>query len=317
MDDKNQNLQIPQPQTPEPQVPSTGAAAPLNQNSQKAIQPSEELKKDMAANPDGYYSRNPAPHVSAVPNAQSPNSTLRQTQAPSTTYNPSAIYPETTGGLPEKPTNEVSHGDNQSTSSNDDKLTKLIIIGVIALGVFIAVPALLSIIGWAKIISYGNINALGKTGVLIYTIDAIYLIVGVGLILRKEFARITYVVIGVILLLIGLYGTINYFRESHSISGVAAYYTEEVASAQTGVNGDQTTISSYQNNTSIPASQKQQIISELEGNLKQDQQQLKQLKQLQKQNSGISSLVKLIPTYLLAILPLVFLTRPRVKEVFS
>jgi hypothetical protein len=317
MDDQNQNPVVSQPQNAESQKPPANPTTLPEQKPKRVLQPSAELVKDMAANPNSYYARKPTPNSSTAPNTQSPNSTSEQTQTPKTPNNMSSIYPEATKGLSDDTVNENEPAARQVTKPADNTLTKLIIVGVIALGIFIAVPAIFSIIGSVKIISYGNISVFDKAGIAIYIIDAIYLIVGVGLILRKELARIAYVVIGIILLLIGLYGTVKYFRESHSVSGSAAIYADETTSAQTGVNGDQTTISNYENNTSIPAAQKQQIISGLESDLKKDQQQLSQDKQLQKQNSGINALVKLIPTYLLAILPLVFLTRSKVKEVFS
>ena len=316
MDNQDQNPVGPQPQNPESRAQSTNSNPLSNQKTRKVLQPSEALIKDMASNPVSLSAHESRPTVSVTPNTQAPNSVAGQTPVPTAKYNPSTIYPEATSGLLSDPS-ENNQVDKQPIKPNKNNLTKLIILGVIALGIFIAVPAILSIISSVKIISYGGISVLGKAGGLIYLIDAIYLMVGIGLILRRELARISYVVIGVILLLIALYGTINYFRASHGISGPATIYAEETRSDQTAVNGDKASIANYQNSTSLPASEKQQIISSLENELAQDQQQLKQDQQLQKKNTGVNVLVELIPTYLLAILPLVFLTRPRVIEVFS
>lgn len=228
MDNQNQNSQnpiVPLPQLPVSQPETTNPAVAPSQIPKKVIQPSQELVKEIADNPSSYYSRDPSINA-PVTKTQPSNSTTGQSQSSSTTYNPRSIYPEATNGVSSEHINNSNNVDNPPRKSINDTLTKLISIGIIALGIYIALPALLSLVGWATIISYGGINSLSKAGTPIYIIDVIYLIVGVGIILRKELARLAFVIIGVILLFIGVLGTINYFRQNHTVSPLAAYYAE-------------------------------------------------------------------------------------------
>ena len=82
----------------------------------------------------------------------------------------------------------------------------LIAIVVIALGALIAIPALLGLVIGTTYLSYGF---LGGGAAVLAAIDLLYLLLGVGLMARRELARSAYVVlalVGLVLNVVGLVG---------------------------------------------------------------------------------------------------------------
>ena len=262
----------------------------------KVLQPSSAFLKEMktAASP------NIQDQPQQVPAVPSPSNSIPDSAPQSP---PNSIYPQ--------PTNDSIPGSYQAPMANLPKNTekdsrttknKLIIFGVMVLGAYIALSALLTLFSSLKILSFGFV---GNRNFLIL-IDVIYLLIGIGLMLRNEIARLVYVIIGVIGLVIAIYGTYHYFSVNHAVQNL-----NNSAVIQT-----QNEITQYQDNSSIPASQKQLIITELQQQITQEQSQVQQY------NKAYSHVVRneyisIGEAYLLAIVPLVFLTRSSVKEIFS
>jgi hypothetical protein len=251
----------------------SGSSRPLSAG-QKVIQPSAAILQEMQSRPS-----TPIPQPRPVQPQPQPASATSQ--------------------------NNSFNAAEQSGNPKAKSSTQFITIAVMALGAFIAVPALVSLVGWAKVISFGYISG---TSAFVTVTDVLYLLLGVGIVLRKELARIVYVFFAVIGLLLTVYGTYSTFN----FHGVTNY--DKTRDSQ-NISQDQQQITSIQNNDFAPGlhltnAQKQQQIQRL-------QQDIANAKKDQAKISGARSYADLIPGYLLAIIPLVFLTRPSVKEVFS
>jgi hypothetical protein len=221
--------------------------------------------------------------------------------------NPAAIYPKATSGFgaSSKQPPVIPAQDEAAQNSTDNK-TKMIVILVSILGAYTALSALLGLLGSVTALSFGFIKAGGQLTV----IDAIYLIIGVGLVFRKELARVVYIFLAIIGLLLTVYGTIHTFSP-HS---TAAISYERTQSTQY-IAQDQQQIKNVQHNDLAPglhltSTQKQQQIQQL-------QKDIANTKKAEAKLSSVRLYAGLIQGYLLAIIPLVFLTRPSVKGVFE
>ena len=165
-----------------------------------------------------------------------------------------------------------------------------VIIAVTILGVLIAVPALLGLLGSVNL-SFGqqsNGSALNKL------FDLAYLAIGIGLIFRREQARQIYVVLAVISLLFLAIGAIGVLASSgrSQVSGNSARFLEQQ-------------IAQIESNPYLPQAVKRRKDESL-------RQRVAETPKASNGNIGV-----LIPGLLLTLLPLAFFTQERVKRVFE
>jgi len=215
----------------------------------------------------------------------------------------SSIYPEATRGIGvsnyQVPKPDTEHAEEKINNIK----TKLIVILVTVLGVYTAVSALLGLFGGLTAISFG----FAKTGGELTAIDVIYLIIGAGILFRRDTARLAYVFLAIIGLVLSIYGTHQVFTVTRYDN---TYNKSVIANDQQQI----TNLQNLQNNnelnpgTHLTKTQKQQMIHQLQKVLAQNKKD---------QNQTYKLYTGLIQGYLLAIIPLVFLTRPKVKAVFS
>lgn len=181
-----------------------------------------------------------------------------------------------------------------------------VVTGVMALGVVIALPALLGLVGAAKLLSFGYISGAGTFGLLV---DLVFLALGVGIVMCREQARVVYVVLAVVTLAFSVIGTVGYFTAS-SIAGASANTNTASAITETkrSIAGQQAFIASVQGNPRYATD-----IRSLQQNIAMENGEV-----VSWETTGTShgKYTGLILGYLLAIFPLWFLTRPAVKEVF-
>jgi len=288
MDDQNKNPDI-QEHESSPANTQTPESQPTaqSQSQSNGLQPTQAFIEEMHS-----VTNNPPVVTNSQPEHNQP-------VPPS----PNSIYPEATRGVgahsdqTASTTNTIEHPSEKPKGNNSEQL---IILAVIVLGILNALPALLRLIGSTKLISLGFVNG---TSFVITLIDIIYLVIGVGLILRREIARAAYIFLAVILLILAIYGTFHTYSIEHNQSTQQGNLEVQL---QYDVSYCLTRPASQQRN---------EIVQQLEKDINNNQQP----KQTCLSTLGITNnqYVALIPSYLFAVIPLVFLTRPRVKEVFS
>jgi hypothetical protein len=282
---------------PNPTLPAPVDDEPPSQATAEFLQEAQAQSAVPVELPFGLPQTQPQPATIPIPEQAVP-------QTPRLVPDMSTIYPQATASpktpLPQAPPPPISTLKNTKT--------KLISVIVIALGIYLAAPALLRLFVGVRVISLGFVS---NTSIAVTIIDILYLIIGIGLILRRELARAAYVVIGCLFLLIALYGTFHVYMQQHKTDATA----DNVLNVQ--LNQDE----AYCADLEAQASPSQKLkYNEIAQTLYYDEQHnIQPSKTCSPTTLGISSnqYVSLIPSYLLAILPLVFLTRPSVKEIFS
>lgn len=250
------------------------------QSKQPTIQPSKEFIQELKTTPA-------TPPVASAP---TPAPT-----GPAPNPSPNSIYPDATAGLKitDNLNNENPTKDKEGAKTN--KPPTLIIALITIFGAYLAVTALLGLVGSLKLLSFGVVRT---SGAVISIIDVVYIIVGLGIILRKEIARVAYIVIAVIGLGLSVYGTVKYFQSLNNVTNAQQQY----------ISSTNAQISGYQNNPAIPSGQKKQITQQLKND------ENTQIKLISKEKKD--SIAPLIEGYAIAIVPLIFLTRPSVKKEF-
>jgi hypothetical protein len=91
----------------------------------------------------------------------------------------------------------------EATRSSSPERSR-IVMAVVVLGAFITIQALVSLVGSAQLLSYGHAGVGGLATIF----DVGYVLLGVGLVIRREPARVIYVVIAIISLIFAVLGTI-------------------------------------------------------------------------------------------------------------
>ena len=282
--------------------PFNGAVA-THSGGTKVIQPLDpNLKAESPITPVTAPAQPIAPQA-AQTSAPAPQNTLQQTN-----QNSDSPHADAASGVAspspsppiENSTDQPAPGTNDTGALSSDKTRLLIVILVMALGVYTILPALLRLIGLGKLISLGFVSS---SSVLVTVLDVIYLAIGIGLILRKEIARAAYVFFAIIFLLFALYGTFKIYSQEHSQS-----------TSQGNLRAQLQYDISYCL-TKPPSAERNATIRQLENDVNTNRQPTKTC-------SGSTlgtgnQYVALIPSYLLAIFPFVFLTIPRVKQVFN
>ena len=93
-------------------------------------------------------------------------------------------------------------------------------IVVVALGALIAIPALLGLLVGTTYLSYGF---LGGGAAVLAAIDVLYLMLGVGLMARREMARSAYVVLALVGLVLNAIGLVGFVALQRGVAGHGEY----------------------------------------------------------------------------------------------
>lgn len=163
-------------------------------------------------------------------------------------------------------------------------------------GAIMVILSATSLISWIRISKLPG--ASNGSNIVAVLLDALELLLGIGILLRRETARMLYVIVAVILLLVSFLGTYNYFHAINRVNGAQ----------KVNITLIQQEIKKTQNDHSLAADSKAQTIQQLQGEVNAEQHSVDSTKRL---------LLPLIEGYVITVLPLVFFTRPKVKEVFD
>ena len=162
-----------------------------------------------------------------------------------------------------------------------------IVAGVVVLGALIAIPAFLGIIGSISL-SFGRATSGSAFAGMI---DLAYLALGVGLILRRERARRFYVALGVLGLVV-----------------LAIGFAADLALAASSRGGERAATEAAYTRQKVGRPPEQ--VREIEA------QERAELARLSVPRPGPKP-ARYVPALLLILVPLLFLTRPSVRRVFS
>jgi hypothetical protein len=267
-----------QSDTPQMATPPLEPAAPTQPIEQpaKSVQPSEVIETSKV--PQQSIEQPIQPSIDAAPEE------VAQQAAPAS----SSIYPSATSGR--SAYNPPLPAASEADAKPEPKETKLIETIVMVFGGLMVVVSVLSILEWFSLGVRGA-NILG----VILSFGELFL--GTGILRRKEIARTIYVIVAVISLFFSIFGTVSYLNARSTAS----------SGAVTAENSMQSEINNIKNNSNIPASQKDQELTDLE----------QSLSQVKANNNQVFSVTSLVEGYAISILSLVFLTRPKVKQVFK
>lgn len=191
MDDQNQKPEIQQSNLP----PLTNSTPKIDQSSQQNLGTTQALHSN-------------GQEILTTTNVET-DSLNEQTTVRKSVPLSSSIYPDVDNDKKEN----LDKSDLLDYKNIKSTKTKLIIVIVIILGAIIATQSLLGLVGWLRLLSFGFAASTSK---LVITIDVIYLLIGIGLILRKEFTRICYVLLALISLVLLIYGTYHIYNLNNS-----------------------------------------------------------------------------------------------------
>jgi hypothetical protein len=181
----------------------------------------------------------------------------------------------------------------EQTPRRDDSW---IIIAVIAIGALVAISGFLALIDRA---TFGDTNFGAAFGGLF---DFAYLIVGVGLMFRRELARQVFIVFAVIALIGFTWGAITYTtRYNQALATGLAQKKAQIQAEITRIQDNP--------NPGLGGPGRQRNLAGLQ----------EEVRQWQAQHSSVSATSRyagFIPLFLPGLISLVFLTRPAVKRVF-
>jgi flagellar basal body-associated protein FliL len=222
-----------------------------------------------------------AASITVAPISPSPNSVA----AASTSVEPTLINTV--------PTNETNYTNTKAKSANSSRSPIAII--VIILGILMAVVGGLGAIFWIGLVMTPGISAATK--IEIEGISIVILLLGIGIALRREAARKVFLMVALLSLLVLGYGTFSYLK---TVSKANQAKQATLKSVQSEI--------SQMQMPNIVTSDKAQIL-----------QQLKYEKQLDERSVSVDpgATTILISGYLTTLIPLVLLTRSRVKVLFN
>jgi hypothetical protein len=197
------------------------------------------------------------------------------------------------------PTEPHTAVDKPSPSNGEHQVLKTLII---VLSIAILIPPVLSLTHIAQAISFGAIGS--HTIAIGYVADVFYIALGLGLLLRKEIARIAYVVVACLSLVLLVFGTIKLISNEHKSQAPPG------SSVQVQVQYDIAYCLGQP-----PSQTRDQIVQELQANMGSHQLPARTCNG----SLGVigNQLVGLIPAYLIVVVPLVFLSRRQVKALFT
>lgn len=318
MDDQNQN---PDPQAPQQNLPPETPKPIILENS-KVLQPSEsflnEMKTAAAAAPSPTPTPTPTPTPADPGNQQYTQQTppvsgdnLAPNQITPPVTQPSSIYPTATRGVGYSQNQNLPLNNDQPAQLTDTKKTGVITIIIIAFGALLAFVSLLDFISGVRIAS-----RLGTVAGLSIVVGLVGLLLGVGLILRKEIARFVYIILACIALVLGLIATpstISNYNKANS------YEKREVAANELAVKKQISVFQQELAQENDGTINQQNVNYELPSVIEQEISQNQRILVIDQKVGNVSSkpYLFLIEAYALSILPIVFLTRPSVKKEFS
>ncbi len=155
-----------------------------------------------------------------------------------------------------------------------------------------------------SLLSWVSVGLKSSTEVIGLILALVQLGLGIGIIMKKEIARLGYIIASSILLIFSLFGTFNYIHQQNQVDKVN---NPQLTSLQN-------TIQNYQNDSSLSLSRKATILKSLQ---KSEAVVISQQISLNEVGKTMIPLRNVVVGYLIAILPIAFLTRSRVKKVFS
>lgn len=218
-------------------------------------------------------------------------STQQTTAQTQPRFNTSSIYPNPTNTGDAIDSSRLPQAEGQVNEGRDKQSSKVIVAFVIIFGAFIAAVSSMALLYSVRFIRIG-----GTAVVLSLITSGLGIILGLGIVARRELARAIFVVLSVITLIVALYYTYDYFKIARKLNSYSQSQKEQIHE----------TIVRYQNNNSLPQATKEKLINNLK-------------RQESLNNNGFSRTItiRLIGNYTMSILAIVFFTRSRVKEVFQ
>ena len=256
----------------------------------KVIQPSTSLVEEMKVSQPASAQPQPISQTisSSLPTANS--------QPDHTAVAPSSIYPEATKGVnTSTPSSTPAIQANEARPTDPKKLSKVLIVRIAA-GAIIALNAI-NAYNWflERRAGYTSwINIIGICVVLTLT---------VGIFMLSEVARAAYVFLSAVLLVLSCIGLIMFYASTHNN---ASFQANARPLTQTQI---ENSIKAAERNTSMSPQARQEVIQQLQKQLNQATGSPVELKVKQYLSTGL-----LIAT---AVGPLIFFTRPSIKEIFT
>lgn len=183
--------------------------------------------------------------------------------------------------------------------SKGNKTSKIINIWIIILGIFIIAVSLYSLVfGIISTVKYPS--ASGGFGVIL---SLGQLLLGVGILKRHELARSIYVILAIISVVFAVYSTFIFFSY-----GQQSYQQSQQVVANINAQTEKLTVQ-YQNNQSLSETQKNEKIEALKEAQKGYQQAFS--------GSRTKTVLSILLLWATSLVPLIFLTRERVKQEFN
>ncbi len=254
----------------------------------KNIQPSAEFEKEMnSAQP---AQEKPAPTPQAVPADAS------QSVQPKPLT--SSIYPDATQGIGMPAPAPTQSPSSQTTHAEDPKRAKKILAVRVVAAILILFNGLNA---YDVLVSLHN----GFKGYGLLSIIMVFVMLGlaIGIFMLKEIARAIYIFIAAVSLIIGIIGFVNFYTSTHK-ARVSNAYSHPFTKTQL-----ENSLHAAQTSPSFTPKVRQEEVAALQrqiNNLSKNP-----IEQKAKQYFSYGLLI------FVAIFPLVFLTRPTIKEVFE
>lgn len=177
------------------------------------------------------------------------------------------------------------------------------IIFIKVLGVIVALVSLyIAIFDLRSISIYG----LGTNVVISLILTLLLFITGIGIFQRNDIARSFYLVLALLVLGFSVWGTYKYISSVHQSDLANSQASSSYKSSE------QTLIYAYEHDPSLTPSQRQQDIQ----NVQKEYLSQPYSKQQPEKIAGFA-LWQIITYYSLAIIPVLFLTRKRLKQYFN
>jgi len=239
----------------------------------------------------------------AVSSAGSADSAPTQ---PVQTAQPASVYPTPQGTPPISqplsslyPTPGQTPPPNIASAAANSSNNSAIITGVAILGGLIALVASGSLLAWINSTTVPGVNAGAR--IIALLISGGSLLLGIGIIMRREIARVIYVFLAGVALLFSVFSIYGYLSAVHS----------EHRISQATVTSIDKVIQQTEANSGLSALQKAAIVQQLQRNESAAKADFLGATATRAFTSA------LVGDVVVTVLPLIFLTRPRVKAVFS
>ncbi len=267
------------------QSPATPAISGM-----KVIQPSESFEQEVKTTQPASVQPTPDPQASPV------NTTQPLQPKPS----PSSVYPDATQGVGTPAPVPTQPAPAEAAQAADPKRAKKIL----AVRVVAAILILFNGVN-AYDVLWSIHNGFKGYGLISILEVVVMLGLAIGIFMFKEIARVTYVFIAAIVLVVSVISIVSLYRTNHSEAFTQSYSQTPLTKAQL-----ESRLQKAEANTTLPPSAKQANIAQVQSMIN-NLSAPKQVEQKAKQYFSEGLLV------FVAIFPLVFFTRPSIKEVFT